>query len=94
MESEKQEITEAEVRKVGEEDCDQGKPGKPEQESNPELEELVSYLRNGDGYFATVTVLKNGQLNHHILTKSFPDLDILKSIQAVKNMSVERLSSL
>ena len=58
------------------------------------LEELVTFLKNADGYLATVTILSNGKLNHHLITKNFPDLDILKSIAAVEKMSVERLKAL
>ena len=58
------------------------------------LEELVTFLKNADGYLATVTILSNGKLNRHLITKNFPDLDILKSIAAVEKMSVERLKAL
>ena len=68
--------------------------GVEEKEVDTNLEELVSFLCNADGYLATITVLSNGKLNHHLLTKNFLDLDILKSLAAVEKMSVERLKAL
>ena len=65
-----------------------------EEKVDPSLDELISYLKNGDGYLATVTVLSNGKLSHHMITKTFPDLDILKSLAAVEKMAVERLKAL
>jgi len=65
-----------------------------EEKFDPSLDELISYLKNGDRYLATVTVLSNGKLSHHMITKTFPDLDILKSLAAVEKMVVERLKAL
>ena len=65
-----------------------------EKEVDTNLDELVKLLKNGDGYFSTITVLSNQRLSHHLITKNFPDLDILKSIAAIEKMAVERLKAL
>ena len=67
---------------------------KTEKVIDTNLEELITFLQQADGYLTTVTVLSNGKLNHHLITKNFPDLDILKSLAAVEKMSVERLKAL
>jgi hypothetical protein len=77
-----------EAEKAGEE------TKKDEKEADTNLDELIAFLRNGDGYLATVTVLSNGKLSHHMLTKNFPELDLLKSLNAVKKMAVERLENI
>ena len=65
-----------------------------EQAEDTNLEELISLLRNGTGYLAAITILSGEKLSHHLLTKNFPEIDCLKSINAVKKMIVERLESL
>ena len=67
---------------------------KEEKAVDTNLEELIAFLKNGDGYSAAITILSNGKLNHHLLTKNFPDLDLLKSASAVEKMIVERLKNL
>ena len=68
------------------------KPVDPKQEA--ELEELITFMKKANGYLVTITTLSNGKLNHHLLTKSFPEIDVLKSIGAVEKMAIERLKNL
>lgn len=65
-----------------------------EQQKQAQLDELFTLLKGGSGYLATVTVLSNGKLTHHMLTNNFPEIDVLKSIGAVERMAVERLKAL
>ena len=67
---------------------------KEEKAVDTNLEELIAFLKNGDGYSAAITILSNWKLKHHLLTKNFPDLDLLKSASAVEKMIVERLKNL
>lgn len=59
-----------------------------------QLDELFSLMNNAAGYLVTVTTLSNGKLNHHLVTQSFPEIDILKSIGAAEKLAVERLRAL
>jgi hypothetical protein len=97
MESEQKEnsVEEAVVNPVVPEAEKAGEETKKDEKAvDTNLDELIAFLRNGDGYLATVTVLSNQKLSHHLLTKNFLDLDILKSLNAVKKMAVERLENI
>jgi len=53
--------------------------------------EITDKLKDADGYMVTVTVLAKGQLTHSLTTNSFPRVDMLKSIKAVKELVVKDL---
>lgn len=55
------------------------------------LEDLVSALESSEGYAIGITLLNNNILNHYLLTKKFPLLDLLKSWNKVKELMVETL---
>jgi hypothetical protein len=65
-----------------------------EEKKKDNLDEIVAFLRSGNGYLLAMTVLKNGKLTHHLLTENFPNLDILKSIYAAEQEAVERLKKI
>lgn len=56
--------------------------------------ELASFLSKSEGYMVSVTILKDGKLNHHLIRQSFPDIDILKSINEVEKIAVEYLKTI
>jgi len=55
------------------------------------LEELNIVLEESEGYAVGITLLNKGVLNHYLLTKKFPLLDLLKSGSKVKELMVEML---
>jgi hypothetical protein len=65
----------------------------PVKESD-KLDELVSFMRKSTGYMVTITVLNNGTLTHNLITENFPEIDILKSLDKVEKLAVERLKNL
>lgn len=55
------------------------------------LEDLTAMLDAAQGYAIGITVLNGTTLNHHLLMKNFPLLDLLKSWNKVKGLMVEKL---
>ena len=56
---------------------------------------IIEILKNSSKrYMITLTLLSNDKLGHMVLTKNFPELDVLKSIAACEKIAVERLKSL
>ena len=66
------------------------KPGiSPRQQD--QLNELMDLLTSGNGYLVTVTIAASDKLNHYLITNNFPEVDVLKSLKAVKELAIERL---
>ena len=56
-----------------------------------QLDDVIKLLKEGNGYMVAVTVLVNGNLKHNLITKAFPEIDVIKSIAAIEKLAVERL---
>ena len=51
-------------------------------------------LQLSEGYMISVTLKDKGELNHYLLTKDFPKLDMLKSLKKSRDLVVENLENL
>lgn len=58
-----------------------------------DLQELNVALKLSEGFLVTVTLKEKDELQHFILTKRFPNLDMLKSLKESKNLIVEHLEN-
>jgi len=56
-------------------------------------EELDLALSVSEGYMVTVTLKEKGELNHYLLTKAFPRLDMLPSLRKCRGLIVENLEN-
>ncbi len=57
-----------------------------------ELDELTKLLKKARGYQLTVSIMdRNGRLDHRLMTKEFPSVDMLRSHVKTKELIVEDL---
>lgn len=55
-------------------------------------EQLKKVMEESKGYLVSVTLLNTeGKLEHHLLSKEFPYLDMLKSHKKQKDLIIKRL---
>ena len=100
MGPEKDKIEDAQIKKVepetkGTSGLKDTVPEKPHFiKKQEQLDELFDYLKKGQSYLVGVTTLSNGKLNHNILVNNFPEVDMLKSIKAHRDLVVNKLENL
>jgi hypothetical protein len=54
-------------------------------------EELKKVMEESKGYLVSLTLLNDGKLEHHLLSKDFPYLDMLKSHRKQKDLIIKQL---
>lgn len=57
------------------------------------LDDYIRALNEEKSFYVTITVSKNGQLKHNVLTLNFPKEDLLRSHSAIKKILIEQLES-
>jgi hypothetical protein len=55
------------------------------------FEELKGVLEKSEGFMIGLTTINGGDLRHFLLTEKFPLVDMLPSLQKIKEISVNRL---
>lgn len=55
------------------------------------MEQLQELLKDSPHYMIGITIIKEGQLEHHLITSDFPLADMLKSHAKIKDLIVEQL---
>lgn len=67
------------------------------QESKPKeqgIEDLLILAKNCNSYLITISIPQGDKINHHLVTKNFPEIEVLKSLKKIKEMAVDRIENL